>query len=66
MDYGGKCQEEKASRCGEKWGNGNSLSKREAVAAEGLEESEAPATMRIALLTKRAKVKREIASSAME
>jgi len=45
---------------------GNLLSKREAVDAEGFEESEAPATMRMALLTKRAKVKREMASSAIE
>ena len=38
----------------------------DAFCAELLSEREAPATMRIALLTKSANVKREIASSAIE
>jgi len=42
------------------------MSKREAEAAFGELEREAPATMRMAELTKRAKVNREMASSAME
>lgn len=42
------------------------MAKREASAAAPLFESDAPATMRMALLTNRAKVKREIARSTME
>jgi hypothetical protein len=42
------------------------MPKRSAEVAELSDEREAPATMRIALLTNRAKVKREIASSAIE
>jgi hypothetical protein len=42
------------------------IPKRSAVAAEELEDRAEPATIRIALLTKRANVKREIESSAIE
>jgi hypothetical protein len=42
------------------------MEKRESELASGLEERDEPATMRMAELTKRANVKREIASSAME
>jgi hypothetical protein len=42
------------------------MPKRSAEVAELSDEREAPATMRIALLTNRAKVKRDIASSAIE
>jgi hypothetical protein len=40
--------------------------KRSAFWAAGLKEREAPATIRIALLTKRANVNRETASSTIE
>ena len=42
------------------------MPKRSALAADETDERDAPATIRMALFTKRANVKREIASSAME
>lgn len=42
------------------------MPKRSASAAELTDDREAPATMRMALFTKRANVKSEIASSAIE
>lgn len=42
------------------------MPKRSADAASAVPESEAPATMSMAELTKRAKVKREIVSSTIE
>lgn len=42
------------------------MPKRSASEVEGLEEREEPATIRMAELTKRAKVKREMLSSIME
>ena len=48
------------------WERRSWIAKREASEAPGSEEREEPATMRIALLTKRANVKREMASSKVE